>query len=158
VEHRARLCEATEPKERAHDGALVGWRDTSLEVLVAVEMLAQALEAVVAPREALVVAHDGSAFRAPGGAKVSLERRRPLRRLLVAIARARTDRPGEPLGQPELVAAGWPGERLTPRVAQNRLHVALDALRKSGLAGMLERREGGWRLSPGVSVAWAERF
>jgi tetratricopeptide (TPR) repeat protein len=153
---RARLDEATAPTERGARGALVRWVDTSLEVLVAAEVLAQTLDDLVAPRAALVVAADGSAFRPPDGARASLERRRPLRRLLVALARARIDRPGEALGQAELVAAGWPGERLPAKTAANRLHVALDALRKAGL--VIERTERGWRLPAEVPLAWSDRF
>ncbi len=51
-----------------------------------------------------------------------------------------------------LVAAGWPGERLSPESAKNRLHVALAKLRKLGLRDVLLRYVDGYALSPGLRV------
>ncbi len=68
------------------------------------------------------------------------------------IVTARLTTPGRALSADELVAAGWPDERLRPDSARNRLQVALSTLRKLGLRPLLERSKGGYRLAPGVPL------
>ncbi len=60
-------------------------------------------------------------------------------------------------GQPDatlddLVAAGWPGERVSADAARNRAHVALSSLRRLGLAGILQKQSGGYALSVRVPL------
>jgi hypothetical protein len=52
------------------------------------------------------------------------------------------------LERDELVAAGWPEERIQPGAARNRLHVVLNQLRTFGLKQILQRKGAGWYLSP----------
>jgi hypothetical protein len=80
----------------------------------------------------------------------------PLRRLLVALAKARDERRGIPLEPSELIAAGWPGERLQKRTATNRLRVALHTLRRLGLEDLLLTQMDGYLLDPQVDLRIVE--
>lgn len=84
---------------------------------------------------------------------MTLHRRRKLRLVLVALVSHRLHRPGQVLSPAELIAAGWPDERIYPRAARARLHVAVSSLRKLGLGEALEFHRGGYRLDPAVDVA-----
>ncbi len=102
---------------------------------------------------ALVVGENGHRFRAPGArAWTDLERRAPLRRVLLALARERRDAPGETLAVDQILAAGWPGERVGYAAAANRVYVALATLRKLGLRDVILTGEGGYLLSPTIPI------
>jgi len=89
------------------------------------------------------VADDGTWLHVPAAARVDLSRRRVLRRLLLALAQRRVAEPGALLASVDLVAAGWPGERMLEKSAQDRLWVAIRSLRRLGLDGILiTGREG----------------
>ncbi len=90
---------------------------------------------------ALVVARDGQRVRFLDGHEVSFEKKPTLRRLVDALVRRRVQAPGSPLAFDELIAAGWPGERLPRKVAASRLHVSLASLEKLGFRGVL-RKDG----------------
>jgi hypothetical protein len=75
-----------------------------------------------------------------------------LRRLLLVLARARVARPGHPIGLPDLVAAGWPDERILAAAAKNRVHVALSRLRRLGLGPWLVHVGDGWLLSTEIGL------
>ncbi|MCA9627343.1 MAG: tetratricopeptide repeat protein [Myxococcales bacterium] len=105
----------------------------------------------------LSLSHDAVIFRGasglldlPGDQQVDLSARQPLRRIVLALIEARFTQPGVSLTQDQLIEAGWPGERMTPFAAQNRLKVALSTLRKLGLRELLLRDEQGYHLDPGV--------
>ncbi|MEO7095854.1 MAG: hypothetical protein ABI175_21520, partial [Polyangiales bacterium] len=98
------------------------------------------------PGDALVIAAGGRWFRAPGLPVVELERRKPLARILAALADARAARPDVLVGRDELEHAGWPGERIVPAAAAHRVRVAISTLRKLGLAGVLLTRDDGYLL------------
>lgn len=100
----------------------------------------------------LVLDPEGCAVELPGGRALDLRRRVPLRRILLALVRWRLGAPGQPLGSAELVAAGWPGQRVLPAAAANRLHVAIATLRSLGLRGALLRERRGYFLDPNISV------
>ena len=105
------------------------------------------------PAEQLVIG-DGSAwFQVPGCAVVSLATRPTLARLLEALVEARLERPGTPVDSETLVAAGWPGERVSPLSARNRLRVALTTLRNLGLRGVLVFRDAGHLLDTEVAAS-----
>lgn len=101
----------------------------------------------------LAVHHGGAWFQLEGASVVACVRRKLLRRLLVALARARLDTPGAPVTAHDLIRAGWPDESILPRAARNRLHVALHRLRRIGLAATLHFEAGGWFLSADLEVA-----
>jgi RecA/RadA recombinase len=68
------------------------------------------------------------------------------RRLLLALAA----RPREVHPPAVLRDAGWPGERVSPRSAKQRLHTAIRRLRRAGLAGVLRSDANGYWLEAEV--------
>lgn len=88
-------------------------------------------------------------FATPARGKVDTRRRAAGRRILEALAEHR-DRA---LDADALIAAGWPGERILPGAAKNRLHVTLHRLRDLGLREGLVLVEDGWMLAPELVVA-----
>ncbi|MBX3275414.1 MAG: hypothetical protein KF729_34425 [Sandaracinaceae bacterium] len=83
---------------------------------------------------------------------VDLSRRKPLGRIVHALARRRVDAPGDSLGLDDLLAAAWPGEHIAQRAAINRVHVALSTLRKLGLRDVLSSDERGYLFDPSVAL------
>jgi tetratricopeptide (TPR) repeat protein len=98
------------------------------------------------------VADDGSWLHTPGAERVDLSRRRVLRRLLLALAEKRVSEPGALLASADLVAAGWPGEKMLEKSAQDRLWVAIRSLRRLGLEGILVTGREGYLLDPDVPL------
>jgi hypothetical protein len=99
---------------------------------------------------------DARAIALPDGGLLDLRRRASLRLILLALVRWRLGAPGQPLGPDELVAAGWPGQRVLPHAASNRLHVAIATLRSLGLRGALLRERRGYLLDPRINVEFAQ--
>lgn len=98
--------------------------------------------------EPLVIRAGARAFRLPGAAAdVDLRRRAPLQRIVLALARKRIDAPGDALALDELLAAGWPGERVRYSTGTNRVHVALSTLRSLGLRTFLVSGPDGYALT-----------
>jgi pSer/pThr/pTyr-binding forkhead associated (FHA) protein len=110
--------------------------------------------APIGPR--LEVGADTLWFRPPEGAPVNLGRRGALRRVLVRLLQQRYRAPGVPLGPTELIAAGWPGERMTHESALARLYTTVQRLRLLGLKDLLVTREEGYLLDSSVMVEWQE--
>jgi hypothetical protein len=81
-----------------------------------------------------------------------LEKRPTLRRLFDALVRRRIEAPGSLLALDDLLAAGWPGERLPKKVGKDRLHTSLATLRDLGLRSSLLSDEEGFRLSPEIPL------
>ena len=119
-------------------------------------LAARRLEAIAArveraPSPTLTVARDGARLEIEGRA-VDLARRGALRRLAVALARERLERPGSPLDVPRMLAAGWPGERMRPESGAARVYMAVRRLRGLGLGPWLQTRDDGYRLDPTLDV------
>ncbi|MDC3962948.1 AAA family ATPase [Polyangium jinanense] len=110
---------------------------------------------VAAAADALLVQREGEWFRLPGQARVERCKRRAPRALLVTLAEQWLRAPGELVSPKALVEAAWPGERMQPSAARNRLHVAIAMLRGHGLREILQRQDGGYRLDPAVPVRFA---
>jgi hypothetical protein len=110
---------------------------------------AEPVPAVDADRSRIVVGRDGEWIEA-NGIRHRLASRRPLRRLLFALAEARCARAGSALSVDELLDSGWPGEDPLPEAGSNRVYVAISTLRKLGLGSVLQRWDGGYRLDPAV--------
>ncbi len=118
-----------------------------------VRMLVKSLPAE--PRASLEVGPEASWFRPPGGAVQSLERFAAARNILDRLIAAR--RLGEPpVSADALFEAGWPGVKITPQSAANRLYVQLAKLRKMGLKAVLLRTEEGYYLDPDTPVLRAD--
>jgi hypothetical protein len=102
-----------------------------------------------------VVCEVGLWFRTPEGDVVSVERWRPLQRLLACLAAQREAAPGQPLSVEELIAAGWPGERMLPKAGATRVYSAVASLRRLGLRDILVRDGRGYVLDSNVPLARA---
>mgnify|MGYP002176731312 CR=1 FL=1 len=94
---------------------------------------------------------DGRAFVLPSG-EVSLRRRQALRRSLAALAQSLAAAPGTAMSVDDLFDAGWPGERLGPEHANNRVYNAVSELRSMGLKQILIRQDDGYLLDPAENV------
>jgi predicted ATPase/Tfp pilus assembly protein PilF len=106
-----------------------------------------------APRpKSLDVAHDASWFLPPDGERVSLERRKAMRLMLVKLVEERLTLPGSTVSTAALVAAGWPGEIVAADVGADRVYTALSTLRKLGLKSALQNRGDGYRIDPDLAV------
>jgi transcriptional regulator of acetoin/glycerol metabolism len=103
-------------------------------------------------RDGFVVARNGAWFDAPEVSRVSLESRKQLASILAALAEAHRVEPGRALSVTDLVAAGWPGERVLPRAGASRVYVSITSLRKMGLRDAIERSADGYCLTDGVHI------
>jgi hypothetical protein len=109
------------------------------------------------PAPTLVVAPDARWFEAPGSARVDLSRRRALRLLLHALTERRHSAPGAALSLDDLVATGWPGERIAAASGARRAYTAIASLRDMGLRNVLIRHDDGYLLDPKISVERRDR-
>ena len=98
------------------------------------------------------MADGGRGFRLPGQDAVNLSRRKSLRLILARLADERARAPGKGLSVDDILAAGWPGERVIPEAGANRVYVALATLRKIGLRAVLLSREDGYMLDPDLRL------
>lgn len=112
-------------------------------------MLASVMKRGRGPR--LEVGPEAAWFRPPGGAVQSLQKYAAARNILERLTVARLgDR--APLSSEALFTAGWPGVKIAPQSANNRLYVALAKLRKMGLKVLLLRTDEGYLLDPNTPV------
>jgi predicted ATPase/Tfp pilus assembly protein PilF len=118
--------------------------------LLIAEPLAETLRE--APEEALVVGPEGTWFRAPGGVSQSLGSHGPVRRILLALASLPAREAESGLAVEALREIGWPGEKMQPEAAANRVHVALAELRRRGLKRFILRRANGYALSETLPI------
>jgi serine/threonine protein kinase len=106
----------------------------------------------------LVISRDGRAYRLEGGDLVNLQRRKAVRLILVALAEARVERPGEAIDLEKLQEIGWPGENMLPEAGANRAYVALSAIRKMGFKDSLLSRDDGYLFDPGFPVELSDEL
>lgn len=104
----------------------------------------------------LRVEPSGAWFDRNSGPRIDLARRSVLSRMLVVLARQRIERPGQALDVTALCSACWPGERVLPSAAANRVYVAVNGLRRVGLGAHLERTLDGYRIDPSVACSFTE--
>ena len=105
---------------------------------------------------ALVIESGGRRAILPDGRAVDLSRRKNVRSLLVALARARLDSPGAIVSAEALLEAGWAGERMRPEAATKRLHTAIWTLRSLGFEAVLLTEEDGYLLDPRTNLVLAD--
>src|SRR5262249_21380551 len=98
------------------------------------------------------LAPDARWIRPPGGAWQDLRERHAVRCLLLRLVDRRREAPGRGLSLAELQEAGWPGERILPAAAANRIYVAINQLRKLGLKDHLRKTGEGYYLDPKLPV------
>lgn len=95
----------------------------------------------------VLVAEGSEWFRPPGGDWVDLRKRKTLRNILDALVRSASK---GVMGE-DLIAIGWPGEKILPKAAQARVHVAISSLRKLGLP-VLRSDAGAYMIDPAYAV------
>jgi DNA-binding winged helix-turn-helix (wHTH) protein len=105
-------------------------------------------DAVSLPALPLTIGEDAKWFRIGEANPIDLSRRRPLTRILWALAKAR----GETLIASDLIDAGWPGERIVRHAARIRLRVAIATLRSMGLVSHILTTRTGYALPPNVVI------
>jgi predicted ATPase len=111
----------------------------------------------LAVRAPIVIEENGAWIERAAGRRVRCDNRLATQRILGALARARVETPGRGLTAAELVMAGWPGERILPAAAKNRLRVAVAWLRKHALGDSLVSVGDGYTLDARiVAVAPAD--
>ncbi|WP_437925431.1 tetratricopeptide repeat protein [Sorangium sp. So ce291] len=153
---RRRIASAREGAEGAPSSA-----SRSDDVRLLLRILERSLAALGPPegrgegeggeRELLLT--EGARFcRPPGSAWHDLRERHAARRLLLALAEQQRCAPGRGLSLAALKEAGWPGERILPEAAANRIYVAMNQLRKLGLKPWLRRDGEGYLLDPALPV------
>jgi predicted ATPase/Tfp pilus assembly protein PilF len=106
--------------------------------------------------QALLVTDEARWFRPPGSELQDLRRHALLRRILLAVLEQRRVAPGRGLSVDALVRAAWPGERIKPDAAANRVYVAVAKLRRRGLGTYLLRNDEGYLLDASVPVRRTE--
>ncbi len=103
----------------------------------------------------LTVDREGRWFELERGAPVDLGRRRVLRRLLVALAARHERSPGKEIEAIDLLAVGWPGERVLPDAAGRRVRTAIWSLRRLGLGRLVTTKGFGYAIDRDAQVVWA---
>ena len=94
---------------------------------------------------------DGSGFQRDSEQWVSLASRPVMRRVLSALALARTES-SETVSHDELLRRGWPDEQMLEDAGIARLRAVVARLRRLGLGAAVITSESGYALSPEVSV------
>lgn len=128
--------------------------DCSIMIRLSAQLVEKYLDSpVVEPAPARLVCQVGfERICTPDGELVDCRRRSVIRRLIACLAQQHLEAPGHPISHRQLLAAGWPGEKILAAAATNRLHVSLTRIRKLGLRDALESVEGGWRFSPNLTL------
>jgi tetratricopeptide (TPR) repeat protein len=108
-------------------------------------------EGAPAPRP-IVVGPEGRTLTLPSGETHDLSRHGPVRRVLWALALARTEQPGVAASTLDVIEAGWPGEKMQHGAATLRVYTTIRRLRSLGLAGALLTHDEGYLLDPDVSL------
>jgi hypothetical protein len=99
----------------------------------------------------MVVEASGAWVRVDGET-IDLSKRRALRYLVAGLAERRLAAPGSASTLQDLLAIGWPGEKVLPEAGRNRVFVALTTLRKLGLRDVIVRDDDGYMFDPELPV------
>ncbi|MEM7604068.1 MAG: AAA family ATPase [Myxococcota bacterium] len=126
--------------------------DSRGDVRIAVREIARFLEEKTSARIEVRIASDGSWFEVDSE-RHDLRSREVLSRMLLALANARLAGDDGVSGA-DLIAATWPGDRMTEASAASRLHSTVRRLRKMGLSEVLLYEHGKYRLNEEAFVHW----
>lgn len=143
---------------RAGEGEDAWVARESFDVRFALRMLSRALAGEPNAALSLEVGPECAWFSVRGQARVDLRRRGSLRRILEALVEQHGAAAGRSLDQRQLLARGWPNERLLADAASKRLRVAVATLRKLGLRELLITRDDGYTLDPRTSLKLGGSF
>jgi predicted ATPase len=150
----AHLAEARRRIAHAREGAPSA-ADRSDDVRLCLRILERgiaAVDRVASAAPELLVAPEARWVRPPGGDWQDLRERQAVRRILLRLVEQQRSHPGRGLSLADLQEAGWPGERILPRAAKNRIYVAMNQLRKLGLKEALRKSGEGYYLDPALPV------
>lgn len=89
--------------------------------------------------------------------RLDFSRRGPLRRIVLALAKARGSSDDQGLTTYELLEEGWPEQEISPDSGVNRVYTAISRLRDLGFDGLLRTDDSGYSLAPKVDVEMVER-
>lgn len=103
-------------------------------------------------QRAVRVAATGEWFQVGEQERVDLTTRRSLRRILAHLLKMRQRHAGQARSVRQLVAAGWPGERMLPKSGADRVYTAIRTLRRFGLEDILLTHNGGYMLHPDLEI------
>ncbi len=132
--------------ERAH---LAEARATAtLANVAATKLVETRIDAFDVKSANILVGFEGRSLTFPSGASHDLSRHGSLRRLLWALARAMHERAGVAMSTLELVAIGWPGEKMRHTAGTLRVYTTIRRLRALGLADALLTRDDGYLIDP----------
>jgi predicted ATPase len=101
---------------------------------------------------ALVVGPESRWMMPPRGERIDLVRYGPARRVLDRLVTARLTDRGAALSPDDLIAAGWPGERMRHSAGLLRVYSVVRRLRRLGLEPLLVTRDDGYLLDPDATV------
>lgn len=91
-------------------------------------------------------------LQTPDGHLIELERHPVLWRLVECFVDVHRTSTGRSIGVEELVAKGWPDERVRPDAGARRVYTALSTLRHRGLRAWLVKRDDGYSLAADLRV------
>ncbi len=111
-----------------------------------------------APRSGpkLVVRREARELTLPDGELLDFTRRGPLRRMVLALATAAAQSPGECLRPEDLIDAAYPDEVMTEDSGKMRIYTSIRRLRKMGLGEYLMTRDDGYLFDPSLAVELEE--
>ncbi|APR81475.1 Signal transduction response regulator [Minicystis rosea] len=139
--------------ERAARAASISTDVRFARRLLEASLAAVVTEAPLDDKRALVVGPSGLWFKPPRAKEsVRLHRRRSLQRIVHELAEHRVRAPGEAIRIAQMIACGWPGERILPEAGTERVYTAVATLRKLGLRKLLLQRDDGYLLDPAVDL------
>lgn len=116
----------------------------------------QQTEAREASEAPLLVIGAGGQWFSVGDFRVDLSRRKPVARLLWALAEGAEVDMVRGMLTAELIALTWPGERLVKNAGRIRLRVAVATLRTMGMAGRLVTTATGYTLGGPIRLERAD--
>lgn len=102
-------------------------------------------------RREMVIGEDGRFYEVEGR-RVSLQRQRNLRLILLALVEHAERAPGVGLSQAEVLDRGWPGEKMRPDSGATRVYTSIRRLRRGGLSSILLTRDDGYLIDPSVTI------
>lgn len=123
---------------------------------VARRLVRDAME--TAPSHRLELDREGRKFRLDDAAVTDISRRGALRRILVCLAKASAERPGNPVTTDDVIDAGWPDEQILYDAALSRVYTTMNRLRSLGFEPWIHTLDDGYVLDPTLTVEWVDGF
>ncbi len=117
--------------------------------------LIESIELSRSEGSSLILATDGTWFEFEG-LRVDVARRGAVKRILLALGRARLDSPQKTLSVDALFQAGWPGENIPYESQVRRVYTAVWTLRTLGLETALLTRDDGYLFDHRRAFHWSE--